>query len=159
MIKQRYDHLSGGERCAGKGNRRSSSEIGPSYPLTCDYMVTYNEVVELEHVFKALADHHRRDLLDRLSQKDGQTLTELCAQQPMTRYGVMKHLDVLEEAGLITTRKMGREKMHYLNPAPLQGVAGWVEGYRRFWEESMDRLEELLQKLQEEERDKDGPDS
>lgn len=125
------------------------------YHLTCDYLVTYNGDVELEHVFKALADHHRRHLLDALSRKDGQTLTELCAGLPMTRYGVMKHLDVLEDAGLITTRKVGREKMHYLNPAPLQEVAGWVEGYRRFWEESMDRLEDLLQKLQEEERNRD----
>jgi predicted transcriptional regulator len=104
--------------------------------------------METEHVFKALADHHRRYLLDVLAQRDGQTLTELCTHLPMTRFGVMKHLQILEEAGLIRTRKVGREKRHYLNPAPIQDVAAWVEPYRRFWEERLDRLDELLQDLQ-----------
>src|SRR5690348_1657892 len=79
-------------------------EITPLSPLTCDHMVTYNGDMEVEQVFKALADHHRRHLLDSLAQNDGQTLTELCAHLPMSRFGVMKHLDILEEAGLITTR-------------------------------------------------------
>ena len=113
-------------------------------------MVTYNNGMEAEHVFKALADHHRRHLLDSLAQRDGQTLTELCAHLPMSRFGVMKHLGILEEAGLITTRKVGREKLHYLNPAPLQDVADWVERYRRYWEERLDRLEEVLREIQEE---------
>lgn len=103
-------------------------------------------------MFKALADHHRRHLLDSLAQNDGQTLTELCAHVPMSRFGVMKHLDILEESGLITTRKVGREKRHYLNPAPMQDVADWVESYRRFWEERMERLEAILHELQKEER-------
>ena len=102
-------------------------------------------------MFKALADHHRRHLLDSLAQKDGQTLTELCAHLPMSRFGVMKHLDILEEAGLITTRKVGREKLHYLNPAPMQEVANWVERYRQFWDERLDRLEAILQELQQNE--------
>lgn len=107
--------------------------------------------MEVEHVFKAVADRHRRHLLDSLAQKDGQTLTELCAHLPMSRFGVMKHLDILEEAGLITTRKVGREKLHYLNPAPMQEVANWVERYRQFWEERLDRLEAILQELQQNE--------
>ena len=107
--------------------------------------------METEHVFKALADHHRRHLLDLLSQTDGQSLSELCADLPMTRFGVMKHLDILEEAGLITTRKVGREKLHYLNPTPMRDVVDWVERYRRFWDESLDRLEELLQEVQQKE--------
>jgi predicted transcriptional regulator len=111
--------------------------------------------MEVEHVFKALADHHRRHLLDLLSQKDGQTLTELCAHLPMTRFGAMKHLRILEDAGLITTRKVGREKRHYLRPNPMQDVAAWVEPYRRFWEERMDRLEDYLRELQHKEQRND----
>jgi len=108
--------------------------------------------MDVEQAFKALADHHRRHLLDSLAQKDGQTLTELCAHLPMSRFGVMKHLGILEEAGLITTRKAGREKRHYLNPVPMQQVADWVEGYRQLWEERLDRLEEILHELQQDER-------
>ena len=106
-------------------------------------------------MFKALADHHRRHLLDLLSQNDGQTLTQLSATLPMTRFGVMKHLDILEGAGLITTRKIGREKLHYLNPAPIQAVAGWVEQYRRFWDERLDRLEDYLREVQQKEKESD----
>ena len=94
-------------------------------------------------------------LLDLLFQWDGQTLSELHAHLPMTRFGCMKHLKVLEEAGLVTTRKVGREKLHYLNPVPMQDVAFWVEKYRRFWEESMDRLEDYLQQLQQKEQSND----
>jgi len=100
--------------------------------------------MDVEHVFKALADHHRRHLIDMLAQKDGQTLTELCAHLPISRIGVMKHLRILEEAGLIRARKAGRYKLHYLNPAPLHAVADWADQYRRFREESYDRLEDIL---------------
>src|SRR6266516_7174030 len=110
----------------------------------------------VEHVFHALADHHRRHLLDLLSQTDGQTLTQLSAHLPMTRFGAMKHLRILEEAGLVTTRKVGREKRHYLNPIPMQDVAAWVEHYRRFWEESMDRLEDYLRELQQEQKEQEN---
>src|SRR6266516_2224533 len=106
----------------------------------------------VEHVFHALADHHRRHLLDLLSQTNGQTLTQLSAHLPMTRFGAMKHLRVLEEADLVMTRKVGRKKLHYLNPAPMQDVADWVEQYRWFWEESMDRLEDYLRELQQKEQ-------
>jgi uncharacterized protein YndB with AHSA1/START domain/DNA-binding transcriptional ArsR family regulator len=72
-------------------------------------------------VFRALADPGRRVLLDRLFERDGQTLGELCAALPgMTRFGVMKHLDVLEAASLVTTQKVGREKRHFLNPVPIR---------------------------------------
>ena len=79
-------------------------------------------------IFRALGDPSRRLLLDRLFDRDGQTLGELAAQLPgMTRFGVMRHLDVLEAAGLIETRKVGREKHHYLNPVPIRLVADrWI---------------------------------
>ncbi len=107
-------------------------------------------------MFKALADHHRRYLLDLLSQTDGQSLNELCAHLPMTRFGVMKHLNVLEEAGLVTTRKVGREKLHFLNSAPIRDVADWVEPYRRFWDERLNRLEDYLRQLQQQEQNNDS---
>jgi DNA-binding transcriptional ArsR family regulator len=108
--------------------------------------------MDVEHVFKALADHHRRHLLDVLSKTDGQTLNQLAAHLPMSRYGAMKHLRILEEAGLIRTRKVGREKLHYLSPGPLQEVAAWAEKYRRFWDERFDRLEEYLRQIQQKEQ-------
>jgi DNA-binding transcriptional ArsR family regulator/uncharacterized protein YndB with AHSA1/START domain len=84
----------------------------------------------VDDVFKALADSTRRRLLDRLFKRDGQTLGELCDKANMTRFGVMKHLAVLEEAGLIATRKVGREKFHYLNPVPVQRIADrWISKY------------------------------
>ena len=85
----------------------------------------------MEPVFKALADVNRRRLLDQLYERDGQTLGELQACLPqMTRFGVMKHLDVLEDAGLISTAKIGREKFHYLNPVPIQQIADrWISKF------------------------------
>jgi DNA-binding transcriptional ArsR family regulator len=84
----------------------------------------------MDAVFKALADTTRRSLLDRLFEEDGQTLSALEEGLPMTRFGVMKHLRVLEEAGLVTTRRNGREKHHFLNPVPIQLVHDrWVSKY------------------------------
>ena len=82
-------------------------------------------------VFKALADASRRELLDRLYERDGQTLGGLCRWLPgMTRFGVMRHLGVLEDAGLISTRKVGREKRHYLNPVPIRLLHDrWISKY------------------------------
>lgn len=77
---------------------------------------------------------------------------------PMSRIGVMKHLDILEQAGLITTRKVGREKLHYLNPIPLQNVASWLDSYRRLWDERMDRLEDLINRTQSSEQTKEQKD-
>ncbi|MGH8960223.1 MAG: ArsR/SmtB family transcription factor [Jatrophihabitantaceae bacterium] len=83
-----------------------------------------------DRVFKALADPTRRHLLDRLFERDGRTLTELERELQMTRFGVMKHLKVLEEAGLITTRKQGREKLHFLNPVPIRLIHDrWIDKY------------------------------
>ncbi|HXG25372.1 MAG TPA: SRPBCC domain-containing protein [Candidatus Binatia bacterium] len=81
--------------------------------------------------FRALADPSRRLLLDRLYERDGQTLSELTAHLPdLTRFGVMRHLDVLESAGLITTRKEGREKRHFLNPVPIRLIHDrWISKY------------------------------
>lgn len=76
----------------------------------------------MDAVFKALSDKSRRALLDRLHAKGGQTLGELCAGLAMTRFGVMKHLRVLERAQLVVSRKQGREKLHYLNPVPIRQV-------------------------------------
>lgn len=83
-------------------------------------------------VFKALADPTRRLLLDRLFERDGRTLTELEAAVPgLTRFGVMKHLAVLEQAGLVVTRKQGRHKHHYLNPVPIRLIyERWIGKYR-----------------------------
>src|SRR3712207_6499205 len=98
--------------------------------LTCDQKVTYNKPMEDEAVFRALADPTRRLLLDLLFERDGRTLTELESELLMTRFGVMKHLRVLEEAGLITTHKVGREKFHYLNPVPIQLISDrWINKY------------------------------
>jgi DNA-binding transcriptional ArsR family regulator len=85
-----------------------------------------------DHVFKALADPTRRRLLDALFAHDGLTLGELEATAPeLTRFGVMKHLSVLEQAGLVVTRKQGRHKHHYLNPIPLRLVyERWIDKYR-----------------------------
>src|SRR5213595_417117 len=81
-------------------------------------------------IFKALADPSRRLLLDRLFERDGRTLTELDAELEMTRFGVMKHLRVLEEAGLVVTRKQGREKLHFLNPVPIRLIHDrWIDKY------------------------------
>ena len=84
----------------------------------------------MDAVFKALADPTRRGLLDELFRHDGQTLTALEARLPMTRFGVMKHLRVLEEAGLIVSRRSGREKLHFLNPVPIREIHDrWIDKY------------------------------
>ncbi len=81
-------------------------------------------------VFKALADPSRRLLLDRLLERDGRTLRELESQLEMTRFGVMKHLRVLEEAGLVVSRKVGRTRLHHLNPVPIQQIHDrWLDKY------------------------------
>jgi DNA-binding transcriptional ArsR family regulator len=94
-------------------------------------MVTYfGLVTDDDRVFKALADPTRRFLLDSLFAREGQTLTELESAVQMTRYGVMKHLKVLEEAGLVVTRRSGREKLHFLNAVPIREVHDrWIDKY------------------------------
>lgn len=98
--------------------------------LVGDLAVTYTALVADDVVFKALADASRRQLLDLLYERDGRTLTELDSELDMTRFGVMKHLKVLEEAGLITTQRRGREKLHFLNAVPLQRIfRRWLDKY------------------------------
>ena len=100
-------------------------------------------------VFKALADPTRRFLLDRLHARDGRTLTELESQLEMTRFGVMKHLRVLEEAGLVLTRKKGREKLHFLNPVPIRLIHDrWIDKYT---ERRVSALADLKRNLEKEE--------
>ena len=98
-------------------------------------------------VFKALADPTRRFLLDLLFERDGRTLTELESELEMTRFGVMKHLRVLEESGLVVTQRSGREKLHYLNPVPIQLIHDrWIGKFR---ERHVSALTELKAKLEE----------
>ena len=98
-------------------------------------------------VFRALADPTRRLLLDRLFERDGRTLTELESQLEMTRFGVMKHLRVLEDAALVVTRRRGREKLHFLNPVPIRLIHDrWIDKYT---ERRVSALAHLKTKLEE----------
>jgi DNA-binding transcriptional ArsR family regulator len=104
----------------------------------------------IDDVFKALADPTRRRLLDELFERDGQTLSALEERLPMTRFGVAKHLKVLEGAGLVTTRRRGREKLHFLNPVPIREVHDrWVSKYAEPWASA---LTELKRDLEEDQR-------
>jgi uncharacterized protein YndB with AHSA1/START domain/DNA-binding transcriptional ArsR family regulator len=95
----------------------------------------------MDDVFRALADPTRRSLLDELFKEDGQSLSTLEQRLPMTRFGVMKHLKVLEEAGLVKTKKRGREKLHFLNPVPIRLVHDrWVSKYAEPWAAGLSRL-------------------
>ena len=115
--------------------------------LTCDCLVTYSRVVDDDdRVFKALADPTRRLLLDRLFERDGRTLRELESGLEMTRFGVMKHLRILEGAGLVVTRRSGREKHHYLNPVPVRLIHDrWIDKYT---ERRVSALADLKQELE-----------
>ncbi len=106
----------------------------------------------MDAVFRALADPTRRGLLDALYEQDGQTLSALEQRLPMTRFGVMKHLRVLEEAGLVTTTRRGREKLHFLNPVPIRLLHDrWVSKYAEPWAVA---LTELKRRLEEERMEK-----
>lgn len=118
-------------------------------------MVTYSHPVkddrsaddDLHLVFRALADPSRRFLLDLLFEKDGRTLTELESRLEMTRFGVMKHLKILEEAQLVVAVRSGREKLHYLNPVPIRMVHDrWIDKYR---EKQVTALIELKNQLED----------
>src|SRR3954454_1491226 len=101
----------------------------------------------MDDVFKALADPTRRSLLDELYREDGQTLKALEQRLPMTRIGVMKHLKVLEDAGLVATKKRGREKLHFLNAVPIRLVHDrWVSKYSERWAAGLSELKRDLEK-------------
>ena len=113
----------------------------------------------MDEVFKALADPTRRELLDQLFREDGQTLSALEERLPMSRFGVMKHLKVLEQAGLVTTKRRGREKLHFLNPVPIRLVHDrWVSKYAEPWASALSELkrdienDEQSQNTKEDER-------
>jgi DNA-binding transcriptional ArsR family regulator len=100
----------------------------------------------VDEVFKALADPTRRGLLDELFEEDGQTLTALEARLPMSRFGVMKHLKVLEEANLVVTKRRGREKLHFLNPVPIRLIHDrWVSKYAEPWTAALTGLKQELE--------------
>jgi uncharacterized protein YndB with AHSA1/START domain len=100
----------------------------------------------MDAVFKALADPTRRSLLDELFREDGQTLSALQRRLPMTRFGVMKHLKQLEEAGLVVTRRRGREKLHFLNPVPIRLVHDrWVSKYAAPWAAALSDIKNTLE--------------
>lgn len=101
-----------------------------------------------DRVFKALADPTRRFLLDLLFTRDGRTLTELESELAMTRFGVMKHLRVLEDAELVVTQRSGREKLHYLNPVPIRLIHDrWIDKYT---ERRVTALADLKHELEDE---------
>ena len=104
----------------------------------------------MDEVFKALADASRRTLLDRLHDKNGQTLNELCDGLDMTRQAVTKHLVILEGANLVTTIKHGREKLHYLNPVPIHQIGErWIRKFERGKLVALSELKRHLEKRDE----------
>jgi DNA-binding transcriptional ArsR family regulator len=113
-------------------------------------MVNYS-TQSLDRTFFALADPTRRALLAQLSDAEDLSVSALAKPLPISLPAVMKHLDVLSEAGLITRSKTGRTVSCRLNAGPMREAMGWLEHYRRFWSESLDRLAELLEEEDEEE--------
>ena len=100
----------------------------------------------MDAVFRALADPTRRGLLDELFKADGQSLSALEQRLPMTRFGVMKHLKVLEEANLVVTKRRGREKLHFLNPVPIRLVHDrWVSKFAEPWAATLSELKKNLE--------------
>jgi DNA-binding transcriptional ArsR family regulator len=101
-------------------------------------------------VFRALADASRRQLLDRLHRRNGQTLLELCEGLDMTRQAVAKHLAILEEANLVASQRQGREKLHFINPVPINGIAErWISKFER---KHLTALSALKRKLEGDDR-------
>lgn len=131
-----------GEACIAPDHTTADAQLG----LTCDPGVTYTGAMDDDKTFKALADASRRMLLDLLFQQDGRTLSDLQAHLPMSRFGTMKHLQILEDAELITTQKRGREKYHYLNAVPIQLVYDrWVNKYAQPWAGALTGLKYALE--------------
>jgi|SRR5450755_4480342 len=132
IVVERLWSISGGDRARGHQVGEACPRQGEGFQdgLTCDILVTYMMNMDANRIFKALADPTRRLLLDRLYERDGQTLSELESPVEMTRFGVMKHLRQLESAGLVVTTRSGREKLHYLNPVPIRLVLErWIDKY------------------------------
>ena len=101
----------------------------------------------MDQIFKALANQSRREVLDRIFARDGQTLNELCEVASFSRQAVSKHLQILEDAGLVVTHWSGREKLHYLNPAPVHEISErWLKKYARRQMTALSALKESLEK-------------
>ncbi len=116
--------------------------------MTCNHLIAY--VSNVDAVFKALADRSRRQLLDRLHQENGQTLGELCRRLDMTRQAVSKHLALLEAANLVATVRRGREKLHYLNPVPINAIAErWIGKFERTRLQALSDLKNRLEERDE----------
>jgi DNA-binding transcriptional ArsR family regulator len=106
--------------------------------------------MSMDGVFKALADASRRQLLDRLQARNGQTLNELCEGLAMSRQAVTKHLAILEAANLVATRKRGREKLHYLNPVPINEIAErWIGKFEHTRLRALSDLKEQLERKEQ----------
>ena len=102
--------------------------------------------MSMDLVFRALADPSRRRLLDLLHAKNGQTLGELCGELDMTRQAVTKHLGILEEASLVVAQKRGREKVHYINPVPINDIADrWIGKFERHRVRALADLKKMLE--------------
>jgi DNA-binding transcriptional ArsR family regulator len=100
----------------------------------------------MDEIFRALADPTRRSLLDELYREDGQTLSALEERLPMSRFGVMKHLKVLQDAGLVVTKRRGREKLHFLNPVPIRLVHDrWVSKFAEPWTATLTELKSAIE--------------
>src|SRR5207253_9704807 len=122
--------------------------MGHVSPAQGQPLVAERWAADTDDVFKALADPSRRLLLDSLFLRDGQSLSELAGHLPgMTRFGVMKHLRQLEAAGLVATRKVGREKLHYLNPVPIRLIHDrWIGKYAEPWVGALADLKQGLER-------------
>jgi DNA-binding transcriptional ArsR family regulator len=107
--------------------------------------MVYHRPEPLDRTFAALADPSRRALLARLEAEDGLTISELARPLPMSLPAVMKHLDVLAEAGLVTRHKSGRSVTCHLNAEPMREAISWLERYARFWRDQLDRLAAFLE--------------
>ena len=147
-IRETFDRLVDGYRRGTAIELPVSVKLASAaslHRLTCDHLVTYTQAA-MDAVFKALADPTRRSLLDELFAQDGQSLSALGERLPMTRFGVMKHLRVLEEAGLVTTRRRGREKLHFLNPVPIRLIHDrWVSKYAEPLAATLSGLKQTLE--------------
>ena len=120
--------------------------VSDDLALTGNHMVAYCAAMDDDAVFRALADGHRRQLLDRLHGQNGQTLAELCQGLAMTRQAVAKHLAILEDANLISTRRRGREKLHFINPVPINEIAErWIGKFERPYLSALSTLKTTLE--------------
>ena len=109
-------------------------------------MVAYDPAMSMDLVFKALADPSRRQLLDRLHAENGQTLGQLCLGLAMSRQAVTKHLAILEEANLVATRRQGREKLHFINPVPINEIAErWIGKFEQSRLRALSALRKALE--------------